>query len=110
MKLSFFLLFLVPLFGELSNQDDVAVLQELTSLTKKSLEEQEQLLKLVIDFQEKRQLFIDDSSSSVAATKLVKSAKKLETEMVKSNLTHLLSEELLTEVRFFANVGKESHS
>jgi hypothetical protein len=88
-------------------QDDVQVLSELVSLTKKTLAEQENLLKELADFKNKREKFLLDPESAKLATQLCKSAMKIEKEIEKDHLAHLLSEELLTEVRFFSKVGRE---
>src|ERR1700719_493114 len=101
------LLALSPFCRAAPQQDDVLVLSELVNLTKKTLEEQENLLNQLVDFRKKRERFLLEPDSSKLATQLVKSAMKIEKEIEKDHLTHLLSEELLTEVHFFSKVGRE---
>lgn len=88
-------------------QDDIQVLTELVSLTKKTLLEQENLLKELTEFKSKREKFLLDPDSAKLATQLCKSAMKLEKEIEKDHLSHLFSEDLLTEVHFFSKVGRE---
>lgn len=102
-------LFLLPCFQLVAAplQDDVSVVSELIALSKKTLAEQEHLQKLLIDFNTKREKYISDPDNAKLATLLVKSAVLLEKEIQKDLLTHLFSDDLLTEVRFFAKVGRE---
>lgn len=106
---AYFTLFLLFTFFSLKaapDQDDVAVLNELVELTKKTLGEQENLQKLLVDFKKKREKYILDPDNAKLATQLVKSSISLKAEIEKAEFVNLFSEDLLTEVRFFAGVAK----
>lgn len=88
------------------DQDDLAVLAEAITLSKKILEEQQCLQALLLDFNQKRGKFLLDPDSARLATQLVKSAQKVEAALGPAHLKALLSDDLLTEIAFFAKVGK----
>lgn len=97
---------IIPLFGSLPSQDEVGVLQELIEITRKNLVEEERLLKLIVEYKKAKEAFIVDSASSRLATSLVWSAQKLKKEVDSGHLSHLISESLLEEVRFFSGLAK----
>lgn len=80
MKLSSALFLLLgttfPLAGQpvLSEQDEITVLLELIEASKKNLEEQKKLLKLILDFKKAKEAFITEPTSVKLASHLVKTA------------------------------------
>jgi hypothetical protein len=96
--------------SSLKEQDEVLVLRRLMEVTKNNLQEQEALLKEVIEFKKKKENFITDPTSAKLATSLVLSATRLNEKIEKSHLTHLFSTALLEEIHFFASVGKGGKS
>lgn len=115
MKLSSALILLIgttfPLSAQSSftEQDEISVILELIDASKKNLEEQRKLLKLIVDFKKARESFISEPTSPRLATSLVKSAAAVSKEIEANQLTYLFSSDFLSEIRFFTQVG-EKHS
>lgn len=87
--------------------DEAALFSELIEISKKNLDEQQELYKLIVDFKKNREAFIANPESKKLAQVLVRSAKKLAKTLEKSSFCHLLSEEFQTEVKFFAEASKK---
>jgi len=113
MKLSSAIFLLIgsafPLVAQpaLADPDEVAVLLSLIESSKKTLEEQQKLLKLFIEYKKTREAFIEDPTSARLATMLVKISARVYDEIEKNHLSHLFSADFISELRFFAQVGQQ---
>lgn len=87
--------------------DEAALFSELIEISKKNLEEQQELYTLIVDFKKKREAFVANSDSKKMASHLVRSAKKLKGALEKSSFSHLLSEDFQLEVKFIAEATKK---
>jgi hypothetical protein len=107
--LFFFLGTAFPLIGNptVGDQDEVTILLELMETGRKNLEVQQKVYKLLMDFKKKRETFLQDPQSAKLAGSLVKAAMRLKQEIEKNYLTHVFSENFLSEIRFFAEVGEK---
>ena len=77
-------------------------------MTQNNLEAQQQLHKLMESYQKTREAFVDDSSSQKLAQNLVREAAQILQTIEKIHLSHLFSSDLMTEVRFFSQVGEQA--
>jgi hypothetical protein len=103
----FLLLMLFPcMVYAASPHDEVNVLNELVEITKKNLIEEEALLKLLVEYQKKREAFLAEPTSTSKASHLVRAANSLQKPVAMSQFKHLFSEELLTELAFFSEGWK----
>jgi hypothetical protein len=104
-----FLLAYLFLFSTLiaAPQNEISTIEELIETTKKNLDSQQKLLTMFVEFKEAREVFLADPYSGRAATMLVKRAMRLYTHMEKEHLTHLFSADLLTELAFYNQLGKQ---
>lgn len=113
MKLTSALFFCIgsafPLMGSstVADQDEVVTLLELIDTTKKNLEDQQKLLKLVLDFKKTKDAFITDPTSAKIATALVRNAMKVKIEIDKNQWLYLFSNDFLAEIQFFVQVGEQ---
>lgn len=116
MKLSSALILLIgttfPLAGQntIIDPDEITILLELIETSKKNLEEQKKLLKLIVDFKKAREAFITEPTSVKLAALLVKSAAEVSNEIEKSQLSYLFPTDFMTEIRFFTQVGEKHAS
>ena len=101
------LLLFSPLFA--APQDEISVLEELIDTTKKNLEGQQALLKILFEFKEARDAFIQDPDSNRLATTLVKRAMRLQKQVEQEHLSHLFSADFLMELTFYNQIGKQVH-
>lgn len=88
-------------------QDEISVLEELISMTKKSLAEQETLLLEMKKYQFTRENFLENPDSPKWATLLVKASLALKKTMQTGNWAHLFSKDFLEEITFYTEVGKQ---
>ncbi len=77
--------------------------------SKINLEQQQRLLKSILDFKKTRDAFINDPTSSKLATSLVKNAMRVRVDMENCQAMHLFSNDFLSEIQFFAQVGMQHH-
>lgn len=103
-----FLLTALFLFSSLlaAPQDEILVIEELIETTKKNLETQEELLKIVSAFNQAREAFLADPDSGRLATGLVKRAMVLQNYLDKEHLAHLFSNDFIRELAFYYQVGR----
>lgn len=111
---SFFLFLTLPVaYAEqdfslsVHEQDEVEILEGLIQVTKKSLAEQETLLKEMTHFRVCRENFLDNPESAKSATTLVKAALCLNRLIKEGDWTHLFSKDFLEEIAFYTDVGKQ---
>jgi hypothetical protein len=102
------LLLFSPLFG--APQEEILVIEQLIETTKKNLEAQQTLLKLVLEVYQAREAFIADPESGKLATTLVKKAMSLHSHLEKEHLSHLFSSGFLEELAFYNRVGKQQYA
>ena len=91
-----------------SPKDEVSAVEELISVTKDKLAEEEKLKKLLLDFRLCRAQFSHNSESKELAFKLVSTARKI-LEIVKNeHLEHLFPSDYLEEITFFSSIAAKN--
>lgn len=86
-------------------QDEITILLDLIESSKKNLQSQQKLLKVMIDFKKAREAFMNDPTSARLATDLVRSATRVKDEIEINHMVYLFSEDFLKEIQFFVNIG-----
>lgn len=105
--LSFVIIF-SPLFAAgIEEQDEIETIQTLIDATKKNLQSQYKLFKLMVEFKLARAAFVEEPTNGKRATSLVKCAIRLQNHLEKEHLSHLFSPDLISEITFFNQVGKQ---
>jgi hypothetical protein len=87
-------------------QEEIATLEHLIETTRKNLENQQMILKLLRAYATAREAYLSDPDSGKLATALVKRAMALQQLMEKEHLLHLFDSDFLSEVAFYNKVGK----
>ena len=93
-----------PLFG--APHDEIIVIEQLIETTQKNLNAQQTLLKLLLEFDQAKGVYITDPDNGKLATALVKRAMRLHKHLEKERLHHLFPSDFLVELAFFNQVGK----
>jgi len=106
MKLTLLLVSIIFTFATLSAHEEVLVLEQLIETTQKNLHSQQELLRSLHAYHAARDSYFGDPDSSKRATLLVKKAMKLHTQLTRDHLHHLFSNDFLTELSFYNQVGK----
>src|SRR5262249_30797883 len=88
-------------------QEEIATLEQLVETTKKNLENQQDLLKLVRIYYSAREAYLADPDNGKLATALVKRAVALHQLLEQEHLSHLFAADFLSEVAFFNQVGRQ---
>lgn len=103
--------FLIPIFFVFSTlplvgaDEEIEVLQDLISVTQKSLNAQKELLTALVKFKVARNAFVEEPTSRKLATILVKTAMVVYKKIEEEHLAHLFSSDFLTEIQFFNQLG-----
>jgi hypothetical protein len=87
-------------------QEEIATVEQLIETTKKNLENQQMILKLLRTYASAREAYLNDPDSGKLATALVKRAMALHLLLEKEHLLHLFGSDFLSEVAFYNQVGK----
>lgn len=101
-----FLLLTLPLSA--APQDEMLVIEELISATKRNLASQEELMRKLVAFKGAREAYLANPDSGKYATSLVKQAMQLHQHLEKERVSHLFSNDFLTELSFYNKIGKQT--
>lgn len=104
---------LIPIFFVFSSlsldafDDEIEVVQDLISITEKSLSAQKELLPALVRLKQARSAFIEEPTSRKLATDLVKAAMAVQKQIENEHLAYLFSSDFLTEVQFYNQLGRK---
>ncbi len=88
-------------------KDDVRQLDDLISLTEKSLSEQKELRNQLVMYHRVKEQYLEDKSNRQQIVRMVKAAHQLLQHIESQHLTHVLEAETLDELHFFSQIASK---
>ncbi len=112
LSLAFFTCFSLwgtPQFSSSIRQDEIKTLTHLIETTQSHLKQQEQIKNTLLEYREKRALFIKQDENKQVACELLALASELSNLIEKSTLHEYFCDEFLEELTFFSQIADKKN-
>lgn len=86
---------------------EVEIVEGLIHVTTQNLQAQHTLLVAITRFKEARVAFVEEPTSRLLATRLVRAATAVHQQIEQEHLSHLFEKDFLSEIQFFTQVGAQ---
>lgn len=96
---------LMEIRSAFENGDEIRTLDTLIASTTKQLETQKQLKKLMLQFREQQEAFVQGEESKTLAGQMVRTARQIHELITANHIEHLFPKDYLDELNFFSSIA-----
>jgi len=89
----------------LSENDEMKIIDQMSSATSRQLEMQKQMKELMMQFKKQREEFIQGNQTKSHAGKMVRTARQIYEMITSNHLEHLFAKDYLDELTFFSSIA-----